>query len=208
MSRKALILIVLALTPAAALAAPSPTSVTLTADPPTVVTFGMTAKLSGMVSPAGHVKVQVTEQNCLKAPQQRTAATVTSTDTGAWTTTVTPTAKTVYQASAKSTDSPQVTIQVHPAMTLAKVSAHRYRVRITAGQSFGGKIALFQRAGLTRWKTIKSVVLRELGSGNGTVVSGKTFRSGIRHHRMVRVLLTKRQAGDCYLGAATNTLTS
>jgi hypothetical protein len=197
---------VLALTPAAALAAPSPTSVTIAADQ-TVVTFGANAKLSGMVSPASAMKVQVTEQTCLSS-QKRTTMNVTSTAAGAWTATVTPRSKTVYQAKAKSTDSAQVTIQVRPAMTLAKVGTHRYRTRITAGQSYGGKIALFQKRTLTRWKTIKSVVLRELGSGSGTVVSGKTFRSGIRHHRMVRVLLTQRQAGECYLANATNTIFS
>jgi hypothetical protein len=207
MGRKTFILAALALTPAAALAAPSPTSVTIGADP-MVVTYGSSVKLAGALSPANAMKVQVSGQACAKAQTQQSRLTVTSTAQGAWSATVTPTSKTVYQAKAKSTDSPALTVQVRPAVTLAKVASHRFRTRITAGQSFGGKIALFQRHASTGWKTVKSVVLVELGSGNGTVVSGKTFRSGVRTHRTVRVLLTQRQAGECYLAGLSNSTAS
>jgi hypothetical protein len=165
-------------------------------------------KLSGAVSPAKAVKVQVSGQACVTGQAQQSPLTVTSTAQGAWSATVTPTSKTVYQAKAKSSDSPALTVQVRPAVTLAKVASHKFRTRITAAQSFGGKIALFQRHASTGWKTVKSVVLVELGSGNGTFVSGKTFRSGIRTHRTVRVLLTQRQAGECYLAGISNSATS
>jgi hypothetical protein len=133
---------------------------------------------------------------------------VTSTAQGTWTATVTPGSKTVYQAKAKSTDSPSLTVQVRPAVTLAKVGSHRFRTRITAALSFGGKIALFQKRTSAGWRTVKSVVLVELGSGNGTFVSGKTFRSGIRTGRTMRVLLTQRQAGTCYLAGISNSISS
>ena len=189
------------------MAAPSPTSVSIAADP-LVVTYGSSARLSGAVSPAKAVKVQVTSQACLKGQTQQSPLTVTSTAQGAWTATVTPNSRTVYQAKAKSTDSPALTVQVRPNVALAKVGKHRFRTRITAGQSFGGKIALFQKSTAAGWRTIKSVVLVELGSGNGTVMSGKTFRSGIRANRTVRVLLTQRQAGECYLGATSGSIRS
>jgi hypothetical protein len=207
MGRRTFILAALVFSPAAALAAPSPTSVTIAADP-LVVTYGSTVHLSGTVSPAKSTKVQVSGQACAKAQTQQSTLTVSSTAQGAWSATVTPSSKTVYQAKAKSTDSPALTVQVHPAVTLAKVASHRFRTRITAAQSFGGKIALFQRHTSVGWKTVKSIVLVELGSGNGTVVSGKTFRSGIHTHRTVRVLLTQRQAGDCYLAGISTSISS
>ena len=207
MGRKTFILAALVFSPAAALAAPSPTSVTIAADP-MVVTYGSGVKLSGAVSPAKAVKVQVSGQACVTGQAQQSPLTVTSTAQGAWSATVSPTSKTVYQARAKSSDSPALTVQVRPAVKLAKVGSHRFRTRITAAQSFGGKIALFQRHTATGWKTVKSVVLVELGSGNGTFVSGKTFRSGIRTHRTVRVLFTQRQAGECYLAGISNSATS
>jgi hypothetical protein len=86
------------------------------------------------------------------------------------------------------------------------VGRHRFRTRISAAQSFAGKIALFQKRTPMKWKTIKSVVLAELGSRSGTVVSGKTFHSGIRAGRTVRVLFTQHQAGDCYLDGTSGLL--
>ena len=205
MGRKTFIVAALTLTPAAALAAPSPTSVTIGADP-TVVTYGSNVKLSGAVSPAKSMEVQVSGQACVTGQTQQSPSTVTSTAQGTWSATVTPASKTVYQAKAKSTDSPALTVQVRPAVTLAKVASHRFRTRITAAQSFGGKIALFQRHTPTGWKTVKNLVLVGLGSGNGTFVSGKTFRSGIRTHRTVRVLFTQRQAGECYMAGISSSI--
>ena len=174
---------------------------------PLVVTYGSATKLSGVVSPAKSVKVQLSVQACAGGQAQKSLS-VTSTAQGAWTATVTPTSKTVYQAKAKSTDSQALTVQVRPGLTLAKVAAHKFRTRLTAGQSFGGKIALFQKRTSSGWRTVKSIVLVELGSGSGTVVSGKTFRSGIRAGRTLRILLTQRQAGSCYMGATSNSITS
>lgn len=205
MGRKALILTALAMTPAAAIAAPSPTTVSIAADP-LVVTYGSATHLSGAVAPAKAMKVQVSAESCVNGQTQPLS--LTSTAQGTWTATVTPTSKTVYQAKAKSTDSPALTVQVRPKVALAKVGTHRFRTRISAAQSFGGKIALFQKSTSAGWRTVKSVVLVELGSGSGTVISGKTFRSGIRTGRTVRILFTRRQAGMCYLGAASASIGS
>jgi len=206
MRKNALILTALAITPAAALAAPSPTSVTIAANP-TIVTYGSSITLSGAVTPAKSVKVAVTGQACVNGQGQHPLS-LTSNAQGAWTATVTPGSKTTYQAKAKSADSPMVTVQVRPRVALAKVGAHRFRTRISAGQSFGGKIALFQKRTSVRWKTVKSIVLVQLGSGSGTIVSGKTFRSGIHRNRTVRVLITQRQVGACYLSGASSSIRS
>src|SRR4051794_26339887 len=118
MGKKTFILAALALTPAAAFAAPSPTSVTIGADP-LVVTYGSSVKLSGAISPASSMKVQVSSQACARGQTQQSPLTVTSTAQGTWSATVTPPSKTVYQAKAKSTNSPALTVQVRPAVTLA-----------------------------------------------------------------------------------------
>jgi hypothetical protein len=205
MRRKSLILVALAISPAAALAAPSPTSVSIFAQP-MVVTYGSEITLSGMVTPAKAVKVQVSSQPCMKPQARQEPLSVTSTAQGAWTASVMPTSRTAYLAKAKGADSPALIVQVQPAVRLAKVGRHRFRTRISAAQSFGGKIALFQKRTSIGWKTVKSVILTELGSGGGTVVSGKTFRSGIRAGRTVRVLFTQHQAGDCYLAGTSGLL--
>jgi hypothetical protein len=211
MNKKTLMLITLALTPAAALAAPalaapSPTSVSISANP-TIVTYGSTTALSGTVMPAQSVKVSVSGTACVKG-QTQSPLTVTSTAQGAWSTTVTPGSKTTYQAKAKSTNSTALTVQVRPQVALAKVGTHRFRTRISAAQSFGGKIALFQKQTSAGWMTVKSILLAELASSNGTVVSGKTFRSGIHAHRTVRILLTQRQVGACYLPGISSSISS
>jgi len=198
MRRKSLILVGLALSPAAALAAPSPSSVSIVAEP-MVVTYGSEVELSGMVTPAKAVTVHISRQACMKPQARQEPLSVTSTAQGAWTASVMPTSRTAYLAKAKSADSPTLIVQVRPAVRLAKIGRHRFRARISAAQSFGGKIALFQKRTSIGWKTVKSVVLTELGSASGTVVSGKTFHSGIRAGRTVRVLFTQHQAGDCYL---------
>ncbi len=134
---------------------------------------------------------------------------VTASAGGAWSTTAKPTIRTAYQAKAKNATSQAVTVQVHPQVTLAKAGAHRFRTRVSAAQSFAGRIALFQREVGSRWVTVKSVVLRQIGTGpSGTIISGKTFRSGIRKGKTVRMLLTQRQVGTCYLPGVSNTTTS
>ena len=62
-----------------------------------------------------------------------------------------PTSRTAYLAKAKGAGQPRPD---RPGATrgqaLAKVGRHRFRTRISAAQSFGGKIALFQKRALDR----------------------------------------------------------
>lgn len=201
---------VLALTLSVAVAAakPGPTSVTIQAQP-AVVTYGSQTTLSGTVSSQQtEVKVTVMAQLC-GSSSAKTLTSVTAATGGAWSTTAKPVTRTAYQAKAKNATSSTVTVQVHPQVTVAKVGAHRFRTRVSAAQSFAGRIALFQRERGSRWVTVKSVVLRQIGTGpSGTIVSGKTFRSGIARGKLVRILLTQRQVGACYLPGVSNTATS
>ena|SRR5215210_6512469 len=200
--------LLLALSTAAA-SAKEPLSVTLTAQP-AVVTYGSSTTLSGAVSTKQvGVKVTVTAQPCGQSAA-KTLTSLTTATQGTWTTATQPTVRTAYQAKAKNATSSLVTVQVRPRVTLAKAAAHRYRVRVFAAQSFAQRIALFQRRTASGWRTVKSVTLQNVIADQSapTLVSGMNFRSGIRAGKRVRVLLTQRQVGACYLPGVSNTIRS
>jgi hypothetical protein len=204
----ALTLLTLSLAVTAAKAKPGPTAVTIEAQP-AVITYGSQTTLAGSVtSQQADVKVTVSAQQC-GANSFKTLTSVTAATGGAWSTTAKPAVRTDYRAKAGKATSKIVTVQVHPLTTLAKVAAHRFRVRVTAAESLAGRIALFQRRTVTGWTTVKSVVLVQIATGPApTIVSGKTFRSGIRRGKTVRILLTQRQVGTCYLPGISNTIAS
>jgi hypothetical protein len=195
---------------AAAAQAAGPVSVTI-AGTPAVVLYGNTTALSGTVSDqkAG-TKVTVQQRPCT-ATSAKAATSVETTTGGAWSANVTPLMRTVYQARAKSGESPSLTVQVRPRVTLAKVARHRFRVRVYGAQSFAGKVVVFQRyrRALRRWVRVKRVTLVQVATGPGaTIVSGRTFRSRIRRHRRAIVQLPQSQVGTCYLSAASNTIST
>jgi hypothetical protein len=115
--------------------------------------------------------------------------------------------QTSYQATAKEAQSPVVMVQVRPLMTLTKVKTHVFRVRATAAKNFAGKVALFQKRTARGWKTVKGVHLAQISVSAQTYVSGQTFRSGLRH-RLVRVILTSGQVGNCYQAGISNSVRS
>ncbi len=191
----------------AALAAPDPLAVSIAADP-AIVTFGDSTDLSGAVSPAAVMDVALSQQPCMDpGPRLGDSAplSVLTTAGGAWTATTTPVVTTTYQVRAGQTRSPELTVQVRPRITLFRTAPHRFYVHIAAAKKFGGRIALFQRqSSIGVWKTVKSVRLRSLDSASDAYTSGRTFLSGVARRSLVRVMLTQRQAGDCYLGAVSN----
>jgi hypothetical protein len=209
MMKKTLILTALVAAPAA-LAAPKPTAVTITALP-SIVTYGSPTTLTGTVTPPQSAKISIAAERCLNPPPRSAvsgALKVDSDASGTWRTIVTPSVQTTYQASVKNVKSSTQMVQVRPRVTLAKVARHKFRTRIAAAKSFGGKIALFQKKTLVGWKTVKSVVLVQVAAGPESVISGKTFRSGISRHRTVRILLTQRQVGNCYVTGISNSVRS
>ena len=128
---------------------------------------------------------------------------------GAWSLPATPTMRTVYRAKAKNATA-DVTVAVRPKVSLTKIGAHRFSVRIVAARSFAQRIALFQRRSATGWATVKSISLLNVISGQQapTVVSGKDFRSGVARGKRVRILLTQGQVGLCYAPGISSTIRS
>jgi plastocyanin len=180
----------------------SPNATTVTLSSPKLVVYGNALVLSGTLSSGQtgqRVSVLAEECNTTKFVPVGDATTTTG---GAWTLAVKPHRLTVYQAHAKGATSSPAGVQVKPRVGLTKLlSPRRFVVRVSAAQSYVGKYVLFQRyrPALSRWVTVKRVVLRRAVPATApTVVSSATFRSAIRRGLRVRAFITKSQTGSCY----------
>jgi hypothetical protein len=173
---------------------------------PALVTYGSATTLAGTVTPAQQVQVDVAAQPCLNPPARVADASlkVKADKAGAWSATVAPKVRTEYQATAKDAQSELVMVQVRPRVTLERLARHKFRTRVYAAESFAGKIASVQKRNPVGWRTVKRVPLRLVNATSETVVSGKTFRSGVSAHKTLRVLLTQRQVGNCYAAGISN----
>jgi plastocyanin len=184
-------------------------SVTLAAKPATV-TYGAATTLSGKVSTnAAGEKVVVLGQECGK-PVFSSIATVNTTGGGNFSTTAMPAKNTTYQAKWKTSTSPNVAVKVRPRIQLAKLTAHKYRVRVRAAESFAGKLAEFQRFNKATgtWVRVRRVALKAIAFTPPTQISGATFRSKIKAGRKVRILLRTSQVAPCYVGGHSNVIKS
>lgn len=183
-------------------------SLSLTAKPLLLI-YGGKVTLSGALSTqkVGE-NVDVLAQQCGANTATKTATVQTAT-AGAYTSTVQPLMNTAYSTKLGKTASVAVTVRVRPRLQLAKLAAHRYSLRVSAGQSFAGKYASFQRFNgtLHRWVAVKSVPLRANTTGVApTVVSAASFRSTIRSGLRVRVTLPQAQVGGCFAAGLSNTI--
>ena len=193
---------------AGATAAVLATTLTLTATP-TSVAYGKPITLSGALSPAKanqNVKVTATEcgQNASK-----TVASVKTNATGAYTSPVTPTINTIYQATQKTTKSPTVAVTVAPVLKLQRVARGSYTISVTSAQDLKGKAILFQRYSTTRkrWVQVKRVLLATTTPGTKpTIVSSAAFKAKVARRVRVRAVLSKAQAAPCYVAATSNSV--
>jgi hypothetical protein len=118
----------------------------------------------------------------------------TSGDGGNWSVAVVPSAETSYYAQTSTSQSPAVTVHVHPRMGLG-VHGNTFNAKITARDSFAGRVARFQTAGgpTGPWKTAALVVInsQSVASFHVTLTRGKLY--------YVRIYLPQVQAGTGYL---------
>jgi hypothetical protein len=205
--RKALPIFVLAAL-CAAPAAAAPPSLTLKAAP-TVVTYGGTSTLSGVLSTqktgqAVDIQAQECGQNAFKK-----VASATTTTGGAFSYAAKPTIDSTYQAKLKGATSPTVAVKVAPVLSLKKLSLGKFRVSATAAQSFAGKYVVFQRLRRTKWVTLKKVTLATARTTTApTQVTSATFRIKLPAKLRVRSVLPAAQAATCYLGAKSKVIRS
>lgn len=189
-----------------------PTTETLTiAVAPQALVFGGKVTLTGVLS--SHVvgaNVDVLAQPCGQSAANRVAGVQTAAG-GAYTAVVQPLENTTYTVKSKNGTSGAVSVKTKPRLRLTRIAAHRFSVRTFAGESFAGKFAAFQRfnATLSRWVTLKQVLLRASSTGIApTVVSTAGFRSAIKTGLKVRAIVTQAQAGTCYLPGTSNVVRS
>jgi plastocyanin len=182
----------------------------LTARPQAVV-FGNKTTISGtLTDKQSGVSLQVLGLQC-GATSATALATIKSTTGGAFTYQAQPLRQTAYSVRVKNSDSSAATVKVTPLLRLGKVARHRYSLRISAADSFAGKVATFQRYSTAkkRWVKVKLVTLQADSTGVApTVITSAKFRSGIKARQRVRVTLGAKQVGSCYLAGRSNTIRS
>jgi hypothetical protein len=205
--RKALPIFVLAALCAAPVAA-APPSISLKAAP-TVVTYGGTTTLSGVLSTqktgeAIDIQAQVCGQNAFKK-----TATATTTAGGAFSYAAKPTENTNYQAKLKGSTSAAVAVKVAPVLTLRKRALGKFSVSVTAAQSFAGKYVVFQRFRRTKWVSLKKVTLATAKTTTApTQVTSAAFKIRMPAKLRIRAILPAAQAATCYLGAKSKVIRS
>jgi hypothetical protein len=174
------------------------------------VVYGGGTTLTGTIAPQkSGEKVTVFAQAC-GAQSFTPAGNVSTTTAGAWTLASKPLRTTVYQAKVRNATSPQVSVKVAPAVRLSHPARTRFSVRVSAADSFAGKVAVFQRyvASTGKWVRVKYLTLRALGGTSPTFVSGTSFRSRVAVGTRVRVALGQAMVGACYAAAASNAVRS
>lgn len=181
----------------------------LKATPKTVV-YGAKSTLAGkLASGQSGQSVQIREQMCGET-NSTAVATVTTTAAGAFSYQAQPVKKTTYTLSNKGATA-SIGVGVAPSLHLGKVGRHRYSVKVSAAQSFVGKVATFQRyrATLKRWVRVKRVTLKASKAGTApTVITSAKFGSRVRTGLRVRITLGAKQVGSCYLAGRSNTIRS
>jgi plastocyanin len=178
---------------------------------PTLLTYGGKVTLSGTLgSGQANQKVSIFAGECGSTTFKQ-VATATTTTGGSYTTTLQPLKSTTYEARSKSTRSAQSSVRVRPAVRLARTARRHFAVRVTAAQSFVGKVVVFQRyrATLRRWVRVRTVTLaRTVPAVSPTVITTAAFRARVRSGLRVRVVVPAAQAAPCYAAARSNTVRS
>jgi plastocyanin len=179
-------------------------AVTIAASP-RVVTYRNATTLSGVVSNTqANERVAVQGQQC-GVTSFSSVATVSTTTGGAWTVAARPLKTTVYEAQWRGAAA-RTTVVVRPRVTLRKLTRGRFAVRVSAAQSFGGKVVVFQRfnARTASWVRVRFVTLRVMGGTAPTVIAGANFRARLRVGTRVRGVIGAAQVAPCYAAGISN----
>jgi plastocyanin len=187
-----------------------PDSLTLAAKPLLLILGGKVAGTGTVSTAKAGESVDVLAQQCGATSAQK-LATVQTTTGGAYTFSAAPVANTVYTTQLRKAVSTATTVRVRPLMKLTRVAAHRYSLKVTAGESFAGKYVSFQRYNGTkkRWVAVKAVALKASKAGVApAVVAVASFRSTIKAGLRVRTTMAQAQVGTCYAAGLSNTIRS
>jgi hypothetical protein len=154
--------------------------------------------------------VDVLAQQCGLASAQK-LTTVQTTTGGIYTASVRPLKNTVYTTKLRNATSTASTVRVRPLMKLTRVAAHKYSLRVSAGESFSGKYVSLQRYNGTtkKWVAVKAIPLKPSKAGVApAVVSVASFRSTVKTGLRIRTTMAQAQVGTCYAAGLSNTIRS
>jgi hypothetical protein len=184
--------------------AAAPPTLTLKAAP-TVVTYGGSTTLSGVLSTARTGQsVDIEAQECGQTAFKKLSS-VSTTTGGNFSASVKPTINTNYEAKQKGATSPAVGVKVAPLLSLKKnggTAKRKFTATLTSAQSFVGKYVVFQRRTSTKWRSLKKVTLATVAASTApTQLTTAKFSFKLKGHPRVRVVLPATQAGTCYLAA-------
>ncbi|HLX19231.1 MAG TPA: hypothetical protein VKR23_03675 [Gaiellaceae bacterium] len=168
----------------------------LSASLPTI-TYGDSTRLAGSVSNgSANQSVTLTAQASGKSAQSIDQTTTSS--SGSFAFTVSPTIGTTYQSHWNSADSKSVTVNVAPRVGFSR-SGTLYIAKVTSDATYGGHFVWVQRHTVYGWKSVKRVYL----GANSRAVFKVTLPRG---HSSLRLNLTSGQAGAGYVAALSRTV--
>jgi hypothetical protein len=205
--RKTIPILVLAAMCAAPVAAAPPTLTLKVA--PTVVAYGGATTASGVLSTkkSGQA-IDIQAQDCGQTAFKKVVSATTTTG-GAFSAAAKPTMNANYQAKNKGATSPTVAVKVAPVLSLRKLSLGKFKVSVTAAQSFVAKYVVFQRLRNSKWVTLKKVTLATVVTTTApTQVTSSTFKIKLPAKLRIRSILPATQAAACYLPAKSKVIRS
>jgi uncharacterized delta-60 repeat protein len=171
------------------------------------IRFGQTTKVAGTLTPAqvGAV-VKILERDCNRF-STRVAARATADSRGRWSLRLRPGSRATIQAEVNGELSAALAVQVRPRLTLEKISGGRFRARVVAGGSLGGRMVVLQRFSRGHWVGARRVVVRRTAKRGRAVISEKTFGAPNTKGRRLRLFFRRSGDHDCYASAASRPIT-
>lgn len=191
----------------------APVSLTFAATPLKVTYLGRPTVSGVLSSQTAGETVTVLAQACGESTPAKIATAMTTTG-GAFSFVVQPAVNTRYGGTYRNANSPTTQVNVRPRVRLAKIALNRYRVRVTAAQSFKGRFVALHRYNrvTARWVFVKSVALRVAlpitGSLPGTTTTSSTFTARQKRGLRLRLVMSKAQVGSCYIAGTSNAITN
>ncbi|MBV8066231.1 MAG: cupredoxin domain-containing protein [Actinobacteria bacterium] len=174
---------------------PAP-SVNLSASLPTI-TYGDSTRLVGSVSNgSANQSVTLTAQASGKTAQSIDQTTTSS--SGSFAFTVSPTIGTTYQSHWNNADSKSVMVDVAPRVGFSR-SGKLYIAKVTSDATYGGHFVWVQRHTVYGWTSLKRVYL----GANSRAVFAVRLPHG---HSSLRLILPSGQAGTGYVAGLSRTV--
>jgi hypothetical protein len=189
----------------AAPAASAPPTITISTNQREVQGNDIFQLTGGVASTRAGEDVLIEAKECGSYAPFHKITSAQTTSGGTWVTQVSLLGTAQLRASWRGGVSDTIGVRVHPWMTLTYRGPGRYFVWIRANDFFGGARAVLERASGNKWVAVKKFTIKRQPSA-GVASSSGTVSAKFKKGTLIRVVLSKAQAGRCYLAGFTNTL--